>query len=369
MAGTFTSRLRLYKPAADGSDNVNVVTDLNNNLDRLDAIVSFVPVTLATYPASGYHGQAFYETDTGKAYLNVSASASTITKSQVLVAGASFDSNITMTASARQVIIGGSSSTAAFTARRASFGDILVSGQVASASAAGSTWYTTVDGVMNWGSGASAVDVSLYRDAAGVLGIGGGLIVDDDVIVGDTLYTDNAELTGDLTLSGGVYRNNTSAVTTVANTTTESVVAAWTIPANDAAPGATYRLKAWGTLGVTGTPTMTFRTRLGGAAGAQMGTFPAVTVRSGATDGYWFVELTVVCQSTGAAGTWSPLSEVGHNFVTSATTYARMGPICAAPLTRDTTAATDMVVTAQWSAASSSNTITCRGFTAERVGG
>jgi hypothetical protein len=99
MAGTYTSRLALYKPAADGSDNVNVVTDLNNNLDRLDALVSFVPVTASTYPASAFQGEAFYETDTGKAYVNKSAVASSADFYQIMVAGADFDSDMTFNGS------------------------------------------------------------------------------------------------------------------------------------------------------------------------------------------------------------------------------------------------------------------------------
>lgn len=159
----------------------------------------------------------------------------------------------------------------------------------------------------------------------------------------------------------------TSTSTTLANSISETAIATLPIAANDAAAGAVYLIRAWGTLAVTGTPTITFRGRLGGAGGTSMAALGAVTVRSGAADGQWDAEFRLAVATIGASGTWSPLLKVGHNFLTSATTYTQLGPATAAPVTRDSTAANDMVITAQWSAASSSNTITCRGFEAKRV--
>ncbi|WP_020135039.1 hypothetical protein [Streptomyces sp. 351MFTsu5.1] len=193
-------------------------------------------------------------------------------------------------------------------------------------------------------------DCNLFRNAANVMRTNDSLIVD-----------------GNLTIGSATYRPGLSAATTVANTVTQTAIATYTVPANDAVAGAVYRIKAWGTLGVTGTPTITFVCKLGGTGGATMVTFPAVTVRSGATDGYWEAEFYLACATTGASGTWAPMARYTHNFLTSVTTYTPVGPITAAPVTRDTTVANDMVLCATWSAASSSNTITCRGFAGERV--
>ena len=193
-------------------------------------------------------------------------------------------------------------------------------------------------------------DCNLLRDSANVLRTNDSLIVD-----------------GNLTIGSATYRPRLSAATTVANTTTQTAIATYTIPASDAVAGAVYRIKAWGTLGVTGTPTITFVCKLGGTGGATMVTFPAVTVRSGATDGFWELEFYLACATTGASGTWAPMARYTHNFLTSVTTYTPVGPITAAPVTRDTTVANDMVLCATWSAASASNTITCRGFAGERV--
>jgi len=193
-------------------------------------------------------------------------------------------------------------------------------------------------------------DCNLFRNAANVLRTNDAFIVD-----------------GNFTIGSATTRPLLSAATTVANTTTQTAIATHTIPASDAVAGAVYRIKAWGTLGVTGTPTITFVCKLGGTGGATMVTFPAVTVRSGATDGFWEAEFYLACATTGGSGTWAPMAKYTHNFLTSVTTYTPVGPITAAPVTRDTTIANDMVLCATWSAASSSNTITCRGFAGERV--
>jgi len=194
-------------------------------------------------------------------------------------------------------------------------------------------------------------DCNLYRSAANILK------TDDSLIIG-----------GDLKLLNGttVYRNNVSSATTVANTVTESILAAFTIPAGDASVGAVYRLIAWGTLSVTGTPTVQFQARLG-AGGAIMATFPAVTVRSGAADGKWDAEFYLACATTGGSGTWSPMAKYSHNFLTSVTTYTSVGPLTSAPVTRDTTIANVAAINVIWGTANASNTITCRGFFAERV--
>lgn len=162
-------------------------------------------------------------------------------------------------------------------------------------------------------------------------------------------------------------RGLASTATTLTNSTTETALATYPIGAADAAVGAVYRISGWGTAVCTGTPTMTFRARLGGAAGTSMIALGAVTLRSGMADGYWEAEFLVSCVSTGASGTWAPKLTTQHNFLTSATTYTALGPITAAPVTRDTTIANDMVFTGQWSASSSSNIIICRGFDARRV--
>jgi hypothetical protein len=366
---TFTTRLGLYKPAADGSENVNVVSDLNDNWDRVDALVSYVPVTVGTYPASGYRGQAFYETDTGKGYINTSAAASTITKAQVVVAGANFDSNITLSSSAGQFTTGGTSSDSTFAAQRASAGDFLLSGRTISGS--GSSRFTVkIDGTLSWGDGGgAATDVDLWRPSADTLAIDGALQV-----TGEMDAFADLNVSGDLEVSGE-YIANTSAVfrpephiaTTIASSSAEAALQTFAIPASDAAVGAVYRIRAYGTAQVTGTPTMTFRFRIGGVAGTALISVGAITARSGMTDGFWELEFIATCSATGVSGTFSPFMRGTHNFLTNATTLTHILPQVVASVTRDTTISNDLVLTGQWSASSPSNSIVCRGSLCERI--
>lgn len=366
---TYTTRLGLYKPAADGSENVNVVSDLNDNWDRVDSLVSYVPVTTGTYPASGYRGQAFYETDTGKGYINTSAVASTITKAQVLVAGADFDSNITLSSSAGQIKVGGTSSDSTFAAQRASSGDFLFSGRTISGS--GSSMFTaTIGGTLGWGGGGGAsTDTNLYRDSADVLKTDDSLIVGSSLTVTASANLDDTLVGGNLIIGAATYRNKLSTPVTVANTTTETAVATITIPANDAVTGAVYRIKALGLGSVTGTPTMTYRARLGGVAGTQLASSGAVTSSSGITNHTWETDLYFVCLSTGASGT-----SRGILCVREALSVAGSAPFTVinrqdgtASVTFDTTVSKDLVITVQWSAASASNTITAHIVSCERV--
>jgi hypothetical protein len=143
-----------------------------------------------------------------------------------------------------------------------------------------------------------------------------------------------------------------------------------TIPAADAVVGAVYRIKAWGIASVTGTPTLTLRSRLGGVAGTALGSSTGRTASSGVTNRAWQVTADLTCLTTGAAGTWFA-SQVTIESITLAA-----GPPFVAPgmildgtsaVTLDTTVSQDFVITATWGTASASNTLTCRGFTAERV--
>jgi len=69
MPGSTTTRLALYKPDPTGVDFVNVVTDINNNADNLDAKMGWVACTSGTRPGSPFNGQGIRETDTSKYYI------------------------------------------------------------------------------------------------------------------------------------------------------------------------------------------------------------------------------------------------------------------------------------------------------------
>lgn len=351
-------RLGLYRTAADGSEDVNVVLDVLNNLDKLDTFVGALACTSGTHPASPYNGQVIRETDTGKLLVCTNTSGPVFT--QVLFGTAVYGSALNVVGS---VSLTGPSGF--FHESDTSF-DISLATSVD-----GDTQHRFrlfASGRMEWGpGGATARDVSLYRSSADVLTtddsftIGGGLTVTGDATIGGNIVADQLA-TGSAVLRGGL-----STVTTVASTASEAVLALLNIPAADAVAGAVYRIRAWGTAAVTGTPTMTFRLRLGGVAGTSMGAFGAITCRSAMSDGSWDVEALITCASTGASGTWNPVFKAGHNFVTNNTNFLQLGPVAAASTVKDTTVSNDFVITGQWSASSPSNSIVCRGISAQRV--
>lgn len=350
-----TTRLGLYRTLADGSEDVDVVLDLLDNWDKLDAMVGALACTSGTRPASPFNGQFIRETDTSKMY--VCTSTGPAVWAQVLFGSANFDQGITI-------------SSGNFTL---SNGTTLVRRTSATVSAFNSKVNTDVeerfsirtDGYHDWGGGAVARDTNLFRDSANVLK------TDDSFSVGiDLAVTGNAVVGGTITgarlyTGSAALQSVLSTVTTVANTTTETALATYNVAANDAAVGAVYHIRAWGTCATTATPTMTFRLRLGGAAGTSMVAHAAITCRT-MSDGYWEAEAYISCATTGAAGTWNPTFKVEHNFI-GLSTYTKLGPVTAASVVKDTTVSSDLVITGQWSAASASNSIVCRGFSAQRV--
>jgi len=168
-----------------------------------------------------------------------------------------------------------------------------------------------------------------------------------------------------------------SSATTVASTATETYFAVCTIPANDMAVGMAYRIWAFGTWGVTGTPTINIRNRIGTSATAasntSIGQTGALTAQSGVTSRLWTAEWTIVVESTGSSGSVS-----GPLHVKTAGILAGTAPFIndtaeittvidgVSSATVDTTVANFFGLTVTWGTSSSSNTLTCKGFTPER---
>lgn len=150
--------------------------------------------------------------------------------------------------------------------------------------------------------------------------------------------------------------------TAIANTTTETIIFPnVTIPANYMQDGRTLRIRAFGKLSTTGTPTITFALRWGGVSGTLLATTEAITCGSGVTNVNWSIEILVQARSNGSSGT---LMVMGDAFVhTSATagvsnTFGVSGYDAPAAVTVDLTADTALSLTADWSVASASNTLT-----------
>ena len=157
--------------------------------------------------------------------------------------------------------------------------------------------------------------------------------------------------------------------TAVANTTTETIIFPnFTIPANYMQDGRALRVNAYGRFSTTATPTVRFRIRWGGVAGTTLwdsGTMTTATV----TAALWGVEALIHTRANGATGS---LFVIGSANVGSAAApsvgsatgapafglYGSAGDDTPAAVTVDLTADTALSITALWSAASASNTLT-----------
>lgn len=150
--------------------------------------------------------------------------------------------------------------------------------------------------------------------------------------------------------------------TAVANTTTETIIFPnVTIPANYMQDGRVLRIKAFGKLSTTGTPTMTFAIRWGGVSGTVLATSEAITQGSGVTNVNWSLEAYIQTRSNGATGSLLVFGDlVIHSSSTAVlqNVFSVSGFDAPAAVTVDLTADTALSLTADWSAASASNTLT-----------
>jgi hypothetical protein len=340
-----TSRVSLYKPA--GGENVNVTTDINNNMDKIDTNLNFRVVANATARnaiSPFWAGLNVRETDTGKLYVSngsapISASWQEIVQTNVRTTDELLLGNLT-----RQQRTNASDS----------------AWETKAAADANARWFMRADGQMWWGPGNATQDTNLYRSAANTLKTDDSFVAAGDVTA----------LSGKVNLgsAGSISNALSSAPGPVANTTTETVIATFNIPANDMVVGATYELTAWGVASTTLTPTLTFRGRIGGVAGTSNGSTP-ITAGSSVSNKVWRVTFRVVCITTGASGTFHGNLEtaegVSNTAINPSTVTVRMDGNSVVAV--DTTASKDMVITAAWGTANASNTLTCRGYFAHRI--
>lgn len=155
---------------------------------------------------------------------------------------------------------------------------------------------------------------------------------------------------------------STSDGTAVANTTTETIIFPnVTIPANYMQDGRVLMLKAYGKLSTTGTPTMTWALRWGGVAGTLLATSEAITQGSGVTNVNWSLEAWITTRANGASGSLFVMGDLAVHTSSTAVSHNVWGVSgfdAPAAVTVDLTADTALSLTADWSAASASNTLT-----------
>lgn len=166
--------------------------------------------------------------------------------------------------------------------------------------------------------------------------------------------------------------------TAIANSTTETIIFPnVTIPANYLQDGRVLRLRIMGQYSTTGTPTLTFFIRFGGVAGTVLCKTAACTLPT-ITAGLFDIEVIIQTRSNGATGSLmangvarvfagvagTVASATGEGLVTPLTNGGVLTP---AAVTVDLTADTALAVSAQWSAASASNTLTGLIYTVESL--
>ncbi len=163
----------------------------------------------------------------------------------------------------------------------------------------------------------------------------------------------------------------TADATALANTTTEGVIVPnVTIPANYMADGRVLRARVFGKLSTTGTPTMTFAVRWGGAAGTLLATTEALTMGSAVTNVNFELEIYIQCRSNGATGTllvWGTCRVHTAAGTVLINVFGVSGYDAPAAVTADLTADAALSITGDWSAASASNTLTAMGYTLEAL--
>jgi hypothetical protein len=161
----------------------------------------------------------------------------------------------------------------------------------------------------------------------------------------------------------------TASGTAVANTTTETIIFPnVTIPANFLQDGRVLRIRAQGEHSTTSTPTLIFRLRWGGVAGTVIALTPTFTCGSGASKKIWDIDFVLQVRSNGSSGTVVVIGEATVNGATvPSQAFCVGGDNTPAATAVDLTADTALSITAQWSAASPSNTLTGWNYTIEAL--
>lgn len=176
-------------------------------------------------------------------------------------------------------------------------------------------------------------------------------------------------------MPGGTWRElmnkpALSAQAVVSSTATETIMATLSIPSEKAVVGAMFRLTAFGVASVTGTPTLTLRTRLGGIGGTLQANSGARTASSGVTAHGWKVVTELSCISIGSGGTGF-IQQLTHESLSLAGSPVWVSPAVildgSLPGAWNTTVAQTMVLTATWSASSASNICALQGVTFEQL--
>lgn len=159
-----------------------------------------------------------------------------------------------------------------------------------------------------------------------------------------------------------------TAAVTVTTTTTETVVMTYTVPANQATAGTTYRVTAWGSCD-NGTTACTYtpRIRWGGVAGVVLIATPTIVgTTTSQTAKAFFLEGFVTVRTTGSTGTHVTNMTLENHTASTTGVWARDCAFATAN-TIDTTAQKDLVLTWQMSTTTGSPLVRTEGGMIEIV--
>lgn len=169
-------------------------------------------------------------------------------------------------------------------------------------------------------------------------------------------------------LSGYIPGTQQAAVATIGNVTTETALAALTVPANDPVAGAVYHLHGFATTTISTTaPTITWRIRWGGAGGTVLAVTAAIAETVSST-GIWEFDGFVEFDS---ASTATARLKLTYNLAATSTAPGRQGAgttalaVTTTAVTVTVSSAESLVLTAAFGGANSQS-LTARGW-AERV--
>lgn len=159
--------------------------------------------------------------------------------------------------------------------------------------------------------------------------------------------------------------------TAVASTAAETIaVPNVTIPANYMQDGRTIKVTAYGELSTTGTPTIQFFLRWGGVGGTLLAKSDTITTTNNSSKLNWKAQFYVTTRTNGSSGSLFAMGEAAVQLTTSTITAEVVGaggsntPVAA---TVDLTADTALAFSVQWSASSSSNTLTVHNYYIESL--
>lgn len=230
--GTTTTRISLYKPLDDGSEFVNVATDLNQNWDKVDAAAGFQVVTSSTRPSSPYSGKGIAESDTSyRTYFSNGTAPASASWVQIPNSSSTFNADLDLT-SGKQLNIGSSSSTASLAVVSAATSTDFISSRVTGDTQ--SRYLVDADGSTNWGpGGGSATDTTLARTGTSAMTLTGALTV-----------SSNLAVSGNLSVTGIGFRSF------VRKTSDESVTSSTTLQDDNqltlaVSANCTYAFRVW----------------------------------------------------------------------------------------------------------------------------